>query len=247
MTQRRAIYPTMATSLSLARCSIGAQLLFDRIIAAADDQGRLQGDPLLVRAQCMPLIDRATVKAVDGWLAELAEVEMVTRYEAKGQSLIQITNWWAHQGWLRHLRPSRWPAPKGFTDQLKGHGLADERPPSGGQLADGLRTDGGPDVSGDVSESGEVDVDSDTSVDVERITAPPTPPPDDLSLHRVTTTHFDLTGVKVSKGGVAMYRDLIRDFGFERVNRAQWNVGAQDKTDRGFIGRVKEQCKRLAA
>src|SRR5688500_15850556 len=133
MTQRRAVYPSAATSLSLARCSVEAQLLFTRLIAAADDQGRLQGDPLLVRSQCMPLVGRANAKTVERWLAELSTNEMILRYEAHGQPLLQITNWWPHQGWLRHLRPSRWPAPEGVEDRAKGHGLADERPTDDGQ------------------------------------------------------------------------------------------------------------------
>lgn len=243
-TQRRAVYPSAATSLSLARCSVEAQLLFTRLIAAADDQGRLQGDPMLVKSQCCPLIARANAKTVDRWLGELATNEMILRYEAHGQSLIQVTNWWPYQGWLRHLRASRWPAPPGVEDREKGHGLADERPPDSGQDADKRPQGGGPDVSGDSDVDVDVSLDKSPDVDVER---PTPPPPTDLYLNKVTTTHFDLTGRKASPGGIQMYRDLLRDFGFDVVNRAQWNEGATDKTDRGFIGRVKTRCKRLAA
>lgn len=250
MTKRRAIYGSAATSLSLARCSLEAQLLFDRLITAADDQGRLQGDPLLVKAACMPLIDRASVAKVDRWLDELYRQGMVIRYEAQGQPLVQIVKWWDYQDWMRHSYASRWAPPNGWDDRLKGGGL----PQDGGALAADRRQDDGnvpasrahsatPSESGDSGESESV-IEQEASVSGGESKAPP---PADLFLKKALTTHFDLTHVKASKGGEQMYRDLLRDFGYELVNRAQWNVGAQDKTDRGFIGRVKEQCKRLAA
>ena len=251
MTKRRAIYGSAATSLSLARCCPEAQLLFDRLVALADDQGRLQGDPLLVKAQCMPLIDKATIKAVDRWLGELADNGMIHRYEAAGQQLVQVVKWWEHQAWMRHIYPSRWVAPEGWEDRHKGAGEPPDdgtMPPQNGKVPqeDGsLPPDDGLSVSGvsggDVSETNTSRVS-----DAREASAPPT----ELASHsltRVTTTHFDLTGKRCSAGGEVMYRDLIEKFGYEVVRRAQWNVGAQDSTDRGFIGRVKTQCKRLAA
>lgn len=253
MTQRRAVYPSAATSISLARCSIEAQLLFTRLIAAADDQGRLQGDPMLVKAQCLPLVDKATTKAVERWLAELDTQGVIQRYEAGDQALVQVVKWWEYQGWLRHLFPSRWPAPEGFEDRTKGHGSSadeqtDDRQPSAHRPPPG-RTDV------DVVSEVDVDVDLDVASDVDVESAidsavPPAPPPStllDISLSRITTTHYDLTGKRPSVGGKDMYRDLIGRFGYDVVNRAQWNVGASDKADRGFIGRVKTQCQRIAS
>lgn len=252
MTKRRAIYSTSATSLSLARCCPEAQLLFDRLVAAADDQGRLQGDPLLVRSQCMPLIDKATTRNVDKWLTELADAGMILRYEAGDQPLVQIVKWWEYQNWFRHIYASRWPAPDGWDDRVKGNGepRADGTlPPDGGSLpanSGTLPLNGGPSRGGgeDVVES---EIETSVSRDARETSAPPPTQLIDHSLTRVTTTHFDLTGKRVSDGGREMYRDLLKIYGFEVVNRAQWNVGATDKSDRGFIGRVKTQCKRLAA
>ena len=253
MTQRRAVYPSAATSISLARCSVEAQLLFTRLIAAADDQGRLQGDPLLVRAQCMPLIDRATTKTVDRWLAELEANGMLIRYEAAGQSLIQVVKWWEHQGWLRHLRPSRWPAPEGFTDQTKGRGEADERPPSGGQPSANVPPSGGPDsdVSGDSDV--EVSKDSASDSDVERaaaVAAPPPPKPVDLSLHKITTTHTDLFQKPPNPRATDMYRDLLTKQAHgsvEAVIRAMYWCWNADRAEYGFVKRVKARLLEVAA
>jgi len=127
----RAIHPSVATSSSVARCSLGAQLLWSRLIAAADDQGRQLGDPLLVKASCIPLID-ASVRKVEAWLAEIEEAGMIRRYEADGTRLIQLTSWWDFQSGQRHAWPSRWPGPEGWaSDVLRGHGMAAERDPAG--------------------------------------------------------------------------------------------------------------------
>lgn len=242
VTQRRAVYPSAATSLSLARCSVEAQLLFTRLIAAADDQGRLQGDPMLVKASCMPLVDRASIKSVDRWLGELADGEMIVRYEAGGQPLIQIAKWHKYQGWLRHLRPSRWPAPEGFTDQTKGRGEADERPPGGGQPSADRPPSGGPDsdVSGDV----DVALDKASASDVERVAAPPPGEPIDISLHKITTTHTDLFGNPPNDKAVNMYRDLLKRFGkgsHEPIIRAMYYCWNDDRSEYGYVGRVKKR------
>lgn len=258
--KRRAIYSTTASSISLARCTVEAQLLFDRLLTAADDQGRLQGDLLLVKSQCMPLVDKATTKNLDRWLGELETQGMVIRYEAGGQALVQIVKWWDHQDWMRHIYPSRWSAPDGWDqDRAKGNGErqpAEHLPPS-----DGTLPANGADNSQEARQSaalirggGESEDVSVSEVEASRVRdareASDPPPPATLldhSLSRVTTTHYDLTRKPASKGGVEMYRDLLERFGYEVVNRAQWNVGATDTADRGFIGRVKTQCQRLAS
>lgn len=253
MTQRRAVYPSAATSLSLARCSVEAQLLFTRLIAAADDQGRLQGDPMLVKSQCLPLVDRATSKAVDRWLAELATNKMILRYEAHDQPLVQIVNWWPHQGWLRHLFPSRWPAPEGVEDRTKGHGLTDERPPSDGQPSADRPQGGGTDVDVDVDSDVDVDLANASDVDVEPAKAaspPPQPPPVDISLHKITTTHTDLFGKAPNPKAVKMYSDLLRNQAkgsLDEVIRAMYWCWNSDRSAYGFVGRVKDRLIERAA
>lgn len=253
MTKRRAIYGTAATSISLARCCPEAQLLFDRLVSQADDQGRLQGDALLVKAQCMPLIDKATTRLVDRWIGELAEHGMILRYESAGQQLIQVVKWWDYQDWMRHIYASRWQPPNGWDqDRIKGSGQRQDAanpPPNAGKVPpnDGAAP---AQIRGGDSDSGEDVIVSEIEASRGGDAREASTPPATLSEHsfsRTLTTHFDLTGIKASSGGEQMYRDLLGKFGYEIVNRAQWNVGASDKADRGFIGRVKAQCKSLAA
>lgn len=114
---QRSLWPSIATSVPLARCSVWAQLLFERLISQADDQGRQQGEPVLVAAACMPLMRKATPKAIEKWIEELVEAELILWYQSKREWLIQIRNWWDHQSGQRWVYPSRWPAPRGWDDR----------------------------------------------------------------------------------------------------------------------------------
>jgi hypothetical protein len=129
----RLLYPSVSTSQSLAACHPMAQLLFDRLMAQADDQGRLIGDPKVVRALCMPLIPMATPRKVATWLAQLAHEGMVKRYESGGRALLQLVNWWTSQGSMKRSYPSRWAPPPGWKDRIRGvdplANLGDKVPP----------------------------------------------------------------------------------------------------------------------
>ena len=131
----RFIYPDACTSRSLAACDPMAQLLFDRLLVQCDDQGRVEGDAAVVRALCLPLVSRATVKAVERWLDDLTSESMIERYTVDGRPLIQVTNWWDYQGGMRRSYPSRWPSPDGWSgDRVRGVDSppdAPQRPPQG--------------------------------------------------------------------------------------------------------------------
>lgn len=135
----RLLMPTVCTSVPLASCCLEAQLLFDRLIAQADDQGRLQGEPRVVAALCMPLIRSATERRVAHWLAEIAAAGLIARYESDGRELIQLLGWWENQGAPRRAYPSRYPAPEGWDDRVRVDGetpqSAGDPPPVGRQPA----------------------------------------------------------------------------------------------------------------
>jgi hypothetical protein len=135
----RLLMPTVCTSVPLASCCLEAQLLFDRLIAQADDQGRMQGEPRVVAALCMPLIRSATERRVAHWLAEIAAAGLIARYESEGRQLIQLLGWWENQGAPRRAYPSRYPAPDGWEDNVRVDGetprSAGDPPPVGRQPA----------------------------------------------------------------------------------------------------------------
>lgn len=119
----RAIYPDVATSRSLAGCSIEAQLLFDRLLALADDQGRLEGDSVVIKAICVPLVAAMTPRRVEAALAELAAARLILRYALPlYPALVQLVTWWRWQAGQRRAYPSKWPTPPGWDDAVYGHG-----------------------------------------------------------------------------------------------------------------------------
>lgn len=155
----RALSPTVCTSQSLASCSIGAQLLFDRLIVQADDQGRQEAEPHILKAHCFPYVADATPKRISGWLEELADGGMVTVYRVGSVSVVQLTGWWTHQPKPRRAYPSRWPAPDGWQDQTFGTPQdAGATPPGGPQSAGSLPATRGKNPAPSVSVSGSISV-----------------------------------------------------------------------------------------
>lgn len=123
----RAIHPELCDSPGLGRCGVLANALFPRLIAMADDQGRLVGDPYSVLVQCMGrLLRQVSVDQLEDALAELAREDAVQLYEERGQQYIQIVSWWRWQNGQRRAYPSRWPAPRGWSDLVYGCAAAPE-------------------------------------------------------------------------------------------------------------------------
>jgi len=116
----RFIYPTIATSLSIAQISALAELLFWRILPQADDQGRLIGHPKQLKALACPMRDEITVKNIPELLKELEGADLIIQYSTSSEPLIQIKTWWNYQSGMRRIYPSRQSAPEGWEDRVKG-------------------------------------------------------------------------------------------------------------------------------
>lgn len=117
----RAIYPELCTSRSLGRCGLVANLIFPRLVAKADDQGRLHGDTSDLMIATVPrLLHRISAEEFAAAMAELEREGMVQRYTVKREEYVQLVGWWSRQGSMRRAYPSRHPAPRGWTDMLYG-------------------------------------------------------------------------------------------------------------------------------
>ena len=138
----RILSPDCCTSQSLAECSLGAQLLLDRLLVQSDDQGRQQADAAVVKATCFPLAPDATPKRIAAWMAELDRAGMVTLYRSGKVAIVQLRGWWKYQAGARRAYPSRWDAPEGWTDRVFGLGKDGDSPADGGQGAGNLPADG---------------------------------------------------------------------------------------------------------
>jgi hypothetical protein len=109
----------LGQSLSFGRLSLKAKVLWPMLLAAADDQGRLQADAQALKWGVCPNVDEITRADIPDLLAEMAEQEMILLYEG----CIQITKWWQYQHRTSWAAPSKLPAPEGWTDRVRYHGL----------------------------------------------------------------------------------------------------------------------------
>jgi hypothetical protein len=76
----RMIRESALTSPTLARLSHGAERTFWRLTVVADDFGRFNAEPSVVRARCFPLLLEAVKdRAVARWLDEMRAAELSAR------------------------------------------------------------------------------------------------------------------------------------------------------------------------
>lgn len=92
----------------MGRISRDARLTFIQCWTLADDEGRLRGNSRMLASLLFPYDDDAPA-LIDGWLGELERESCIVRYQAEGQSYIQIHNWLNHQK-IDHASKSKIPA-----------------------------------------------------------------------------------------------------------------------------------------
>jgi len=140
MARIRSIKPEFFRSRKLAECSPRARLTFIGLWTLADDEGRYQYEPELLKADLWPWEPDVGPKETDDCVAELVERGRLCQYEHGGHVYLHIVNWHEHQV-ISHKGKSRNPACPRET-----HGGPPE--PSGGfqstrEDAGGLQSDTG--------------------------------------------------------------------------------------------------------
>lgn len=73
-------------------------------VTFADCEGRIQGDPGVVRSMTFPRREDVTIEMVKGFITEWADAEMVIWYEAEDDLWIQFVNFEKHNPGLRKDR-----------------------------------------------------------------------------------------------------------------------------------------------
>lgn len=95
----RIIKESICTSEDVARLSMGAEILFYRLIVKADDFGAYYGNETIIKNTCFPLKDdEIKSEQVKAWLSELINAGLLIHYEADdGRKYIQFAKWGKHQ------------------------------------------------------------------------------------------------------------------------------------------------------
>lgn len=116
----RIIYPEVSDSHRLARLTLTGALLWDYLIAHANDQGRLkEGGVGALRMRLMPLRKDVEDADIETALAGLVRERLIVRYSSDFQGpLIQITDWWKYNGGMVFKHPSSLFAPDGWRDRV---------------------------------------------------------------------------------------------------------------------------------
>lgn len=92
------------------------RLLWVLLTISADDFGRLEGEPVSIKLNCLPGLDHSVGDITDS-LTRLHTVGLVINYEVDGNIFIQIEKWDCHQrfhGINKH--PSTFPLPESMRD-----------------------------------------------------------------------------------------------------------------------------------
>jgi hypothetical protein len=95
-------------SEKIDKISPQAETCFVRLIMKADDFGKFNGHPTLLKSALFPLkVDRITDKQMDGWMLELQKADLILRYEVNGKKYIKINDF----GQRLRLMSSKFPDP----------------------------------------------------------------------------------------------------------------------------------------
>ena len=104
----RILKESICTSETIAELSWFEEVLFYRLIVSADDFGRYDARPAIIKGRLFPLAG-VTVKQIADALNKLASVGIVALYEVGGHGYLQITTWSRHQS--PRAKKSKYPAP----------------------------------------------------------------------------------------------------------------------------------------
>ena len=91
------------------------EVLFYRLLTAADDYGIYYADPVILARTLFPLKKDVDEKRTAGALEKLEAEGLVRRYSAKGEEWLVIVSWKKHQR-LRNSRQTH-PAPDGWIPE----------------------------------------------------------------------------------------------------------------------------------
>lgn len=111
----RMIRESARTSPTLAKLSHGAERLFWRLTTLADDYGRFNAEPSVVRALCFPtMLERAHQRHVEGWLTELRAATLIRCYRVGDKHVAAFVTWDQHQ--RIRAKESKFPDPPSSAD-----------------------------------------------------------------------------------------------------------------------------------
>jgi hypothetical protein len=140
----RVIREEVLASRSLSRCSWQADWLWQKLLLAADEFGRMDGRLEVVRSECFPSRTDVTLEQIDEWLTELSSCDPggrgpLRRYEVDGWPYLQLVNWEKHRAKRNRAESSKFPEPPALSAEFSGEVRSDAERSVLGQGVKGSR------------------------------------------------------------------------------------------------------------
>ena len=95
-----------------------AQLLFTWTIPHLDNFGRIDGDPVILKAKVMPLSTKSQ-EEIEGAIQEMINVNLVERYETGEQLVIQYLKFDKYQKDIKKRTKSNFPENLGNSNNIQ--------------------------------------------------------------------------------------------------------------------------------
>ena len=120
-----------------------SMLGFTWLITHADVDGRVYGDPELVKAMIFPRQKEITIEDVERFIRQWVDAGMIDWYEVDGEKFIQFLNFEKHQVGIRRDKEPVSSIPENPEKPLPSSPMADNVRNNGGTMADNVRNNGG--------------------------------------------------------------------------------------------------------
>ena len=105
----RIIYESICTSDNIDALTWFDEVFFTRLIVNADDFGRMDGRPAILKARLFPL-KTVQLEDVESALQHLEEQNLIQRYKVNGKPYLQLNTWDDHQ--RIRAKISKYPGPE---------------------------------------------------------------------------------------------------------------------------------------
>lgn len=106
----RILKESICTSDTIEKLSWFEEVFFYRLMVNADDYGRFDARPAILRARMYPLKSSVTEKIVEQALERLEAVGLVSTYMVEDKPILQLATWGRHQQ-IRNIK-SKYPGPE---------------------------------------------------------------------------------------------------------------------------------------
>lgn len=83
----------ITTSDPINNLSSEEEVLFYRLLVVSDDYGHMDGRTAILKAQCFPLKETATVARIETWVDGLVRKTMLARYRIEGCLYLAVLRW----------------------------------------------------------------------------------------------------------------------------------------------------------